>query len=215
GLWYMDITDNPESYSGKTVRFKAQVCQTPRVPKGCFAPGRFLMNCCAQDITFVGLVCKDERAASYVNRDWITVTAKVKLEYQAIYSGKGPVLQAQSIVPAEKAQNEVVTRVDLFGCVFAAACAAAAQPSSVQNARKSVRISREQDNGDRAVRRAGAVGRDSFFALCAARLGFASDLFSRVAFQSGTLDARCLCAADTTVLFGKSSHTAANAACKF
>ncbi|MEG1932853.1 MAG: GTP-binding protein [Pygmaiobacter sp.] len=109
GLWYMDITDNPESYSGKTVRFKAQVCQTPRVPKGCFAPGRFLMNCCAQDITFVGLVCKDERAASYVNRDWITVTAKVKLEYQAIYSGKGPVLQAQSIVPAEKAQNEVVT----------------------------------------------------------------------------------------------------------
>lgn len=109
GLWYMDITDNPQTYYGKTVRFKAQVCQTPRVPKGCFVPGRFLMTCCVQDITFVGLVCKSEIAQTLKNRDWITVTARVKKEYAAIYKGEGPVLVAQAIVPAEKPEQDVVT----------------------------------------------------------------------------------------------------------
>lgn len=109
GLWYMDITDNPQDYYGKNVRFKAQVCQTPRVPKGSFVPGRFLMTCCVQDITFVGLVCKAENAQQLKNRDWITVTARVKKEYAAIYKGDGPVLVAQSIEPAEKAEKDVVT----------------------------------------------------------------------------------------------------------
>ena len=109
GLWYMDITENPQDYYGKTVRFLAQACQTPRVPKGAFVPGRFLMTCCVQDITFVGLMCKAELAASYENYSWITVTARVKKEYAAIYKGEGPVLVAQAITPAEKTQKDVVT----------------------------------------------------------------------------------------------------------
>lgn len=109
GLWYVDINDNPQNYYGKTVRFKAQACQTPRVPKGSFVPGRFLMTCCVQDITFVGLMCKAENAASYKNRSWLMVTARIKKEYAAIYKGEGPVLVAQEITPAEKPENEVVT----------------------------------------------------------------------------------------------------------
>ena len=31
GLWYLDAADNVEKYTGKTVRFKADVCQTPRI----------------------------------------------------------------------------------------------------------------------------------------------------------------------------------------
>lgn len=109
GLFYMDITDNPQNYYGKTLRFKAQVCQTPKVPKGSFVPGRFLMTCCVQDITFVGLMCKADNAQQLKNRDWITVTARVKKEYAAIYQGEGPVLVAQQITPAEKAVRDVVT----------------------------------------------------------------------------------------------------------
>jgi len=109
GLWYMDVTDDPKKYLGKRVRFLAQVCQTPRVPKGSFAPGRFVMTCCAADITFVGLVCKYEQAQSLKNRAWITLTARVKIEYAAIYSGKGPVLVAESVEPAKKPAEEVVT----------------------------------------------------------------------------------------------------------
>ncbi|EJW90682.1 CobW/HypB/UreG, nucleotide-binding domain protein, partial [gut metagenome] len=29
GVWYLDISQNPEKYDGKKVRFTAQVCQTP------------------------------------------------------------------------------------------------------------------------------------------------------------------------------------------
>ena len=67
------------------------------------------MTCCVQDITFVGLVCKSEIAQTLKNRDWITVTARVKKEYAAIYKGEGPVLVAQAIVPAEKPEQDVVT----------------------------------------------------------------------------------------------------------
>ena len=57
GLWYLDAMDNLDKYMGKTVRFKGYVCQTPRVPKGCFVPGRFGMTCCAEDISFIGFIC--------------------------------------------------------------------------------------------------------------------------------------------------------------
>ena len=56
----------------------------------------------------MGLVCKYEKAATLNSRDWVTVTAKVKIEYAAIYGGKGPVLVAESIEPAEKPEQEVV-----------------------------------------------------------------------------------------------------------
>ncbi len=46
GLWYLDAMDNLDKYMGKTVRFKGYVCQTPRVPKGCFVPGRPAGGCC-------------------------------------------------------------------------------------------------------------------------------------------------------------------------
>ncbi|MDD2992025.1 MAG: outer membrane insertion C- signal [Pygmaiobacter sp.] len=108
GLWYMDITEDPQKYAGKQVRFLAQVCQTPRVPKGAFAPGRFVMTCCVEDITFVGLVCKYEKVESLKDRDWVTITAKIKIEYAAIYGGKGPVLVASDVQPAQKPGEEVV-----------------------------------------------------------------------------------------------------------
>lgn len=50
GVWYMDASEDPEKYAGKTVRFTAQVCQTPRVGQGQFVPGRFAMTCCVEEI---------------------------------------------------------------------------------------------------------------------------------------------------------------------
>ena len=58
GVWYMDCMDDPNKYDGKTVKFLAQVCQTPRAGKNSFVPGRFAMTCCIQDIQFVGAPCK-------------------------------------------------------------------------------------------------------------------------------------------------------------
>ena len=57
-LWYRDASEEPEKYHGKTVRFKAQVAKLRRFKEGMFAPGRFVMTCCEDDIQFCGVPCK-------------------------------------------------------------------------------------------------------------------------------------------------------------
>ena len=108
GLWYLDAADNVEKYKGKTVRFKAYVCQTPRVPKGCFVPGRFGMTCCAEDISVIGFICEAKDAARWKHRSWVTVTARVDAKRHPIYEGVGPWLKATNIEPAEPPQEELV-----------------------------------------------------------------------------------------------------------
>lgn len=109
GIWYRDVTEDMKKYSGKTVRFKAQVAHTKKVEKGCFVPGRFVMTCCVDDIQFMGFVCQWPEAETLKQRDWVWVTAKISLRYHKLYKEMGPVLTALSIEPAEKAQQDVVT----------------------------------------------------------------------------------------------------------
>ncbi|MBQ8648358.1 MAG: outer membrane insertion C- signal [Oscillospiraceae bacterium] len=109
GIWYMDCTETPAKYKGKTVRFTAQVCQTPRAGKGCFVPGRFAMTCCANDIQFVGFPCKYDRYKELPQRTWVTVTAKVNVKYHPIFRGEGPVLTALEVVDGTAPAEDVVT----------------------------------------------------------------------------------------------------------
>ena len=108
GLFYIDIFDNVKKYLGKTIRFKAYVCQTKRVPEGCFVAGRFGMTCCAEDISFIGLICEAENAGQLKHRTWVTVTARVTVKKHAIYQGPGPWLQAESVTPAQPPEDELV-----------------------------------------------------------------------------------------------------------
>ena len=113
GVWYMDCMDDPNKYDGKTVKFLAQVCQTPRAGKNSFVPGRFAMTCCIQDIQFVGFPCKYDGYKALEQRSWITLTAKVNVKYHPIYQGQtpaatGPVLTALAVEPAEALRDDVV-----------------------------------------------------------------------------------------------------------
>lgn len=108
-LWYRDISEDPKKYNGKTVKFKAQVARLKKEREGIFAPGRFVMTCCVEDIQFMGLPCKYEQADSLTARDWVTVTASVNARFHPIFRGIGPVLTAISVEPAEPAANEVAT----------------------------------------------------------------------------------------------------------
>ena len=73
------------------------------------APGRFAMTCCVQDIQFVGFPCSYDGYKALEQRAWVRVTAKVGYKFHNIYRGKGPVLTAISVEPAEKPLNDVVT----------------------------------------------------------------------------------------------------------
>lgn len=111
GIWYMDALENTERYAGKTIQFKGMVLKPNGFPKNYFVPGRMAMTCCADDIAFLGFVCKTREARRLENKQWVRVTAEVKNEYWADYSGKGPVLYAIAIEETEPAKEEILNFV--------------------------------------------------------------------------------------------------------
>ncbi|MDY4491242.1 MAG: hypothetical protein SPE19_12090 [Candidatus Faecousia sp.] len=110
-LWYRDVTEEPEKYDGKTVYFKAQVAMLRRNKDGIFAPGRFVMTCCVEDIQFCGIPCRYAEAASLESRSWVMVSAKISAEKHPLYKGEvGPVLTAIRVDRnAEPADPDVAT----------------------------------------------------------------------------------------------------------
>lgn len=109
-LWYRDVTEEPQKYDGKTVSFKGQVALLRRDKNGMFAPGRFVMTCCEDDIQFCGIPCRYDRAKELEPRSWIALTATVSAEKHTLYQGElGPVLTALKVLPAEPAQPDVAT----------------------------------------------------------------------------------------------------------
>lgn len=114
GLWYMDAMDNPQKYDGKTIKFCGMVYRSEKLPKHSFVPGRFAMTCCADDIAFIGFLCKVGEGTGPLsfemlkNRSFINITAKIKVEFYRGYHGRGPVLYAQNIERAEEPEEKLV-----------------------------------------------------------------------------------------------------------
>ena len=110
-LWYRDVVEEPQKYDGKTVKFKAQVAMLRSDKEGMFAPGRFVMTCCVEDIEFCGIPCRYSKPRELESRSWVMVTAKVKAEKHRLYKGDiGPVLTALEVIKgAEPAEPDVAT----------------------------------------------------------------------------------------------------------
>ena len=107
-LWYRDVTEEPMKYKGKTVRFKGQVAMLRREKNGMFAPGRFVMTCCVDDIQFCGVPCHYGDSAKLESRSWVSVTATIDAQKHPLYQGElGPVLTALDVTPAAPAEREV------------------------------------------------------------------------------------------------------------
>ena len=110
-LWYRDVTEEPQKYNGKTVHFKAQVAMLRREKDNMFAPGRFVMTCCVDDIQFCGIPCRYSNPKELESRSWVMVTAKITAEKHKLYKGElGPVLTAIEVVKgATPAEPDVAT----------------------------------------------------------------------------------------------------------
>lgn len=108
GIWYMDVSERPEVYKDKIVRFKGQVLKNKYFKDKNFVPGRKVMTCCADDTTFIGYISFYDKISSLENKQWVTVTAKIKYEFQMAYKKKGPVLYVSSAEPAEAPKDELV-----------------------------------------------------------------------------------------------------------
>ena len=114
GIWYMDAMENPEKYEGKTIKMKVVVYKPKEYAhKSVFAPGRFAMTCCVDDIRYIGFKCRydsslESTLAKYKDRDFIMLTATAKVEYCKEYKGEGIVLYAKSIEDAVKPEDDLV-----------------------------------------------------------------------------------------------------------
>ena len=111
GIWFMDATDNPDSYEGKSLHFLAMLYVSPRLPKGFIVPGRMVMACCAEDTQFSGFLAKVPAAVSIdslKSRMWFEITADVHVQRMREYKGKGVVLYITSMVPAKEPADPMI-----------------------------------------------------------------------------------------------------------
>ena len=108
-IWYRDLNEELKSYNGKTVRFRAQVALDRKLGEGTIIVGRQMMNCCAADIGFAGLIAVDCLRGDLADRDWIMLTAAIKVQRHPGYTRPGPVLYIKELTAAEPPEDEVAT----------------------------------------------------------------------------------------------------------
>ncbi len=108
GIFYLDALDNQERYEGKRVTFTGMVYKNFKFQRNDFVPGRQVMTCCAEDVAFLGFLCKSKEAKRLTTRQWVKVTGTMKYEYRREYSGEGPVLYADTVEPSAKPAVEVI-----------------------------------------------------------------------------------------------------------
>ena len=108
-IWYQDLNEELKSYDGLTVRFRAQVALDAELGEGTIIVGRQMMNCCAADVAFAGLIATDCLRGDLENGGWVTLTAKIRVQKHKGYDRAGPVLHVLEIAPAEPPAEEVAT----------------------------------------------------------------------------------------------------------
>ena len=108
-IWYRDLVEDFEKYDNKTVKFKGIVARDDRLDTKSFVVGRHVMVCCADDISYRGLICIDKKTSPLKNQEWITVTAKVTIKAHKLYQTKGPVLEMISYESSFAPDPEVAT----------------------------------------------------------------------------------------------------------
>lgn len=107
-LWYRDMGENMDAYDGKVVCFKGVTVNEKQLPAGGFVIGRHVMTCCADDITFAGLVAH-WMDGSVLDKEWVTVTAEIKIVNHPLYGRRGPVLTVTALKKSEAPAQEVAT----------------------------------------------------------------------------------------------------------
>jgi uncharacterized membrane protein YcgQ (UPF0703/DUF1980 family) len=108
--FYRDMAEKTQEYVGKTVKFKGMAANSKKVPAGYIVLGRHIMTCCEADIAYDGFAVKiGDLIKDVKTRDWLTVTAKVKYEYNSVYRSQGPVLIAEKIERATPPDEVVAT----------------------------------------------------------------------------------------------------------
>ena len=108
GIFYLDMWQRIESYENKKFKIKTLVMKEPSLPKNFFVAGRPAMNCCADDMVFMGIICKSKEAKNLNNKETVEIVATVVKEYRNDYGCEGPVLYADSVTKLAPMKDPIV-----------------------------------------------------------------------------------------------------------
>lgn len=109
GLWYMDAMEHPDKYEGKTLVLKGKVIANHVEEKDhAFVFGRHAMVCCADDTSLIGLLCYYEHTNELLLKEWVKITADVRIEYDEEYQGDVPVLHVKQVENIQCLEDEFV-----------------------------------------------------------------------------------------------------------
>ena len=108
-LLYREIMENMKEFNGKKIKFKGICAVNPKFPANTFVCGRHIMTCCADDITYCGMLVKWDGSNTLKNADWVWLTASVEIRFNKIYGRKGPVLTAIEVAKTNPPEETVAT----------------------------------------------------------------------------------------------------------
>ena len=108
GIFFVDMQDHPDKYMGKTVHFKGQVLKSVNLSADYFVPARSAMTCCADDIQYIGYICKSKEAPRLKEGSWVEVVATIGKEYFEAAHREEPVFTAISVEPSDPPATELV-----------------------------------------------------------------------------------------------------------
>lgn len=108
GTFYIDTFDNKDRYDGKTVEYDIQVILSDKLPPNTFIAGRFIMNCCANDMQLYGFLVKDNLGIDLVDRQWIHLKAKIAYEWSEEYNEEELMLYPISIDTIQGPKDDIL-----------------------------------------------------------------------------------------------------------
>ncbi len=108
GVWYIDMIDNVKVYEGKTLKLSGLLNLAKGLEPGFAVFGRNAMTCCADDIQFMGFLCKAEDWKGLKTGDYITITARMEYKFMKEYEEEGPVFYAENVEKAVKPADDTV-----------------------------------------------------------------------------------------------------------
>ena len=103
--WMYELSNYYEKYIGWTVEIKGFVYRSEDITRKCdFVLVRLAMWCCAADLTPMGFLINAEKGDQFQDNEWVTVKGTLGITGD----GNSIILQAESIEPAQKPEEEYI-----------------------------------------------------------------------------------------------------------
>ncbi|AWK51507.1 GTPase [Clostridium beijerinckii] len=108
GVWYLDVTESPEKYEGKSIKMKGIANTNPKYPKNIFAFGRNAMTCCEDDISFLGLLCQSKEPIKIDGKVWIEIEGVIHNKFIEQEQREIPFIAVKKYKSIDKIEDELV-----------------------------------------------------------------------------------------------------------